>query len=826
MTRIRIIDCTYFIFELSLSLYLAWKIYQTSYLFITAFVALLGIAIAIYCTKKHFPAWLIIIIGFLGYLLGGLVANSSKLFTGYISSTIKQLFLSPIFSWKQLATLDLPVGSFGTVLAPYFIVLYLSALLSALTYFQRPQKVHLLSVCSFIITAFGVVFGAKTHSPDILILGVQIQRLQDIMLGILQLLVTILWLNLRSKGSNIQITSKVISSTNSVKHLLSTIWNFASLVVIIAISITASVHLAPTLAGNTFLNLRANPVVITPPNTSPLDYYRSFFKPEAMQHADTSSNPLTLNTPLLQVSGDIPDDQYIHFAILPNYDGVAWSASSPLHTPEDEFHQLVYKMSPEKATSKVHITNLGFNSSWLPTVQNTVSIEFQDNNNDLESKTFINRTTNSLILSNAGVVNGKIEGDMSQYHLPVGTSYDLLCAHMQIPPDNTAPVNSKPHFASPERTPNLMQWLNKMNSVVPGNTVADVKKLSDELAYYSYLSRSLDDPRKSAETARSTKTERISKTWLPSPDYQFAASTSGSSYARVDEMFENLLKYNPECKRTDTTSACGVLVGDEQQFASAIALLSDAKGFDTRMVVGAKVPESGEVRGEDVRAWVEIRADSTDNWTPVHFNIREDNKIPVVAPQSVPNAYNTDTHRIDSVNTSVPEQKPQSGTSETVANTSISVSHAWIFMLLKSAFWWLFLLLLFVTPFATILIAKKARKLMRSRIADVEVRITSQWMELVDFRTDCGELQPALADTRKDYALKTGNENILQLAHLADRAVYAEFAPNSAFYSQFDVILQGVITSSRAKMKPLQKAKMMLSIRSLINKPTRRKYEG
>ncbi|MDR1447765.1 MAG: hypothetical protein LBI63_02225 [Candidatus Ancillula sp.] len=60
------------------------------------------------------------------------------------------------------------------------------------------------------------------------------------------------------------------------------------------------------------------------------------------------------------------------------------------------------------------------------TVQNTVSVSFQNNNNDLESKTFYNRTTNSLILSNAGVVNGKIEKDMSQYHLPVTSPKQFL----------------------------------------------------------------------------------------------------------------------------------------------------------------------------------------------------------------------------------------------------------------------------------------------------------------------------------------------------------------------------------------------------------------
>ena len=48
-------------------------------------------------------------------------------------------------------------------------------------------------------------------------------------------------------------------------------------------------------------------------------------------------------------------------------------------------------------------------------------------------------------------------------------------------------------------------------------------------------------------------------------------------------------------------------VGDDEQYASAMALLANRVGVPARVVVGAVLPRDGRVRGEDVHAWVEVR---------------------------------------------------------------------------------------------------------------------------------------------------------------------------------------------------------------------------
>ncbi len=48
-------------------------------------------------------------------------------------------------------------------------------------------------------------------------------------------------------------------------------------------------------------------------------------------------------------------------------------------------------------------------------------------------------------------------------------------------------------------------------------------------------------------------------------------------------------------------------VGDDEQYAAAMAVLANRVGVPARVVVGAVLPRSGRMRGSDVEAWVEVR---------------------------------------------------------------------------------------------------------------------------------------------------------------------------------------------------------------------------
>ena len=51
------------------------------------------------------------------------------------------------------------------------------------------------------------------------------------------------------------------------------------------------------------------------------------------------------------------------------------------------------------------------------------------------------------------------------------------------------------------------------------------------------------------------------------------------------------------------------MVGNDEQYAAVMALMANKVGVPARVVLGAVVPEGGEVTGADVSAWVELRVD-------------------------------------------------------------------------------------------------------------------------------------------------------------------------------------------------------------------------
>jgi hypothetical protein len=790
--RNKIANILYAVISLILSLLLVWRIYETTYIFVAATIAMLfGFGISYYSAKKRFPGWLVVIIGFSGYLIGGLFAVSPRIFTGDVTNAIRSVFVAPLFSWKQLATLELPLGTFSNTLAPFFIVIYVVSLVSSWIYLTKPHRRYLLSLSSFMLIAFGIIFGLKSYSPDVVLLGIRFPRFTDTILGLVWIFTTAFWLNITRSNTSV----KFIGTANRFSGTIGKVINAAVLLMLVIFSGVLAFSLTPILAGNSFSNLRSDPLTITPPALSPLDNYRSYFQ--------TTKDNSNLDSKLLSVSGDVSENDYIRFATLPYYDGVKWVSSSS--NPDDEFHQLVYRVNNERPTGNVTITNENYNSDWIPTLENVVGVNF--NNNSLSQHIFYNAKNNSVFLSNAGVVEGKAQTDTSEIDLPQGVSYNLSYSINTPLPDDIAAIDSKPKYISAEKTPNLLKWISSVNKVAPGQTIGDVKKLADELTYYSYLSRSLDDPRG----------ESI-KSWLPSAGYSFVPSYSGQNIERIEAMFSDLMKSNTECSRQDKTSACGEVTGDEQQFAAAIALIADSKGFDTRVVVGAKLEQDNVIYGRDLRAWVEIKPSYSDTWTPIHFAVREDNKIPVVAPQPVPNAYTTDTHRQAAPIISEPDYKPQSGNASNKQGVQDIFSWAGILKTIKALFWWLFLILLIFLPFFAVFIAKRVRKHARASLHNAEASIAAGWRELVDFRSDCGSPYPPDSISRMDYARATNNNEIIELAQIADRAVYGDLEPLSNISIRFWSILQDVFDGAYKNMKPLEKLRCLFTVKSLVRR--------
>lgn len=207
------------------------------------------------------------------------------------------------------------------------------------------------------------------------------------------------------------------------------------------------------------------------------------------------------------------------------------------------------------------------------------------------------------------------------------------------------------------------------------------------------------------------------------------------------------------------------IVGNDEQYAAAMALIATRLGFPARVVVGAEVPRSGVVRGRDVEAWVEVQV-ADGSWRtletrtfmgsrPPRRTVRdrptaEPGAAPLVPP-SVPERGRPRSTPPAAEEPPAPAPPPETGSEERPP-------------------WWLLLLALpGVVP-----TVKLARRRRRRTTGSPATRVAGGWDELVDVVRDHG-LARVPPGTRPQQAAAWGSAG--GLAVLADDAVFAPDEP-------------------------------------------------
>ncbi len=220
-----------------------------------------------------------------------------------------------------------------------------------------------------------------------------------------------------------------------------------------------------------------------------------------------------------------------------------------------------------------------------------------------------------------------------------------------------------------------------------------------------------------------------------------------------------------------------LMVGDAEQYASAMALLARSQGVPARVVVGF-APEEGasEVTftGADLTAWVEIYYNEY-GWVQ-YFPTPPSSKTPKASeqekdpepepeaiqlppdprPPATPPAVNTEDTEIEA------EEDP------------ISESYDWIAIVQITAVIGIPLILLLAGPL--IVVALKTRRSVRRRRAPGPLSVIGGWQEALDQAFDLG-IRPEKDLTRRETArfIETSRPQVpmRRLADTADRAHFA-----------------------------------------------------
>jgi hypothetical protein len=131
-------------------------------------------------------------------------------------------------------------------------------------------------------------------------------------------------------------------------------------------------------------------------------------------------------------------------------------------------------------------------------------------------------------------------------------------------------------------------------------------------------------------------------TWLPE-GADFVPSFSNLQAEALEKEVLDALAHSPmECIEVPTAQECVRIPGDELKLSAASFIFARQLGLEARLVLGA--PVQSEVRGKDVRVWLEVR-EGSGSWQEFHVkfgatsksqNIQQDTK-PIPKPsQTMP----------------------------------------------------------------------------------------------------------------------------------------------------------------------------------------------
>lgn len=267
-----------------------------------------------------------------------------------------------------------------------------------------------------------------------------------------------------------------------------------------------------------------------------------------------------------------------------------------------------------------------------------------------------------------------------------------------------------------------------------------------------------------------------------------------------------------------------VMVGDQEQFAPAMALMLRSQGIPARVVLGFAPPAPGAVatgpaagsdgtsgeaswtvRGADATAWVEVPFAGA-GW--VAFDPTPDDQRIEQQPDPQPEV----APRAQVLQPPPPPQPPQEITADDVdqgdadhndadsSNDAPEQDSRWLRTVLVVTAWVGIPLLIVGTPMALVLWLKARRRDRRRSAASVADRFSGGWDQILDVATDFGYQAPrgrTRTETAQDLDAALGGATVL-LARRADARVFGpeelDDAEAQRFWADVDAAAVGLST--------------------------------
>jgi hypothetical protein len=476
------------------------------------------------------------------------------------------------------------------------------------------------------------------------------------------------------------------------------------------------------------------------------------------------------DTPLFTISG-VPAGTRVRFASLDRYDGIVWGAANDTipGVTNDTYQRVSSTIDNPVAGAPVTATvtvGEGYSGVWLPVVGALQSIDFQAGDPETKADTF----RFNLAASTAVVPSGLHPGD--RYSFTAVAPDDALAADAS-PSSQVGEAGAAAAFLETE----AQEWTAGESSPMR-RVLAAAQHLKEEGRYSDGV----------------TQAEK--------------AYYAGHHVRRLSDDFVD----------------APIMAGNDEQYAAVMALLANRIGVPARVVMGAVVPEGGEVLGSDVQAWVELQL-ADGSWRTLPTETFMGRKRPAELPPqndrdlvgvNVPPPAPVPPPSVVGDQTEVDMQARRGEPSDADPDSSGGLP-GWVRVVAVVLGGPALAALLVM---AVVVVAKLERRRRRRRSGPASSRIVGAWRELVDHALDLGRPVAAGAlATRREQSLTLGSDAAPTLARRADAHVFGPAVPEPEAAEAFWTDIDAECRAMAAEVGRRRRIRAAVSLRSFRRPP-------
>lgn len=678
----------------------------------------------------RWPAPLTIVAAVATYVVVGSAVTVNELVIFGVVPTgaaMSEVLVGAVTSWKDLLTLETPLGTEqGTLILPFLVAFLGSAAVTGLVVWRRNWLSTIgVIVCVAAVLAIGVLWGPTEAN---LATG----------LGIFLATALALWAAWRMGQWRAR--------------------RWPGLIVLLTVAgIGVGLLTPPLLADNQRFVLRS---VVVPPfdptaQISPLSKYRLYVKDLA-------------DTELLTITG-LPESGMVRLATMDDFDGVVWNVSDTGSTKGSAAFRRIsdsVALSPlEQAGEKylVQVVIGELTGVWVPTVGSLQSMLFDTSTTDTVDFRFND-------LTNTGVAIAGVNPGMRYRTIGALTQQPTDLELGSAEPDKAlVPTQSQVPDIVRDRALQITK-----DATTPALVARDLEQYFQSSGYFSHGEQSGG-----------------------------ARSLSGHGSDRIIALLTEDL-----------------MIGDAEQYASAMALMARELGLPARVVMGfgpqEQDPESAvTLTGSDMTAWVEINYGG-HGWVS-YFPTPDSSRTPQDSdqPSEVEPQPQTNQTPPDPPAPITPPQVDSEETNITSEQEEVPTGINWgvIFKVAAAVG----IPVLFLTIWPLMIIWAKWRRRRNRQRGTPAAQITGGWQEILDVSRDLGK-QPGADLTRRQTArflAPDNHEPLTQLAEIADNAVFAGATPGVDSATRFWDLTGQVIRDLRTAENKRTRLRAKISWRSL-----------